>query len=384
VSLTFPQPPSAPKRAHAKGFILALTLWIIALFGLGIAAISTWIGVATENARTLRSRVDDEIALSNAKNELIFALATRPMTYRGLEVGIPVDQPVESGAGKKAEPMDAFMAMSSAMQETSRVIAFDRRPYLVESNPDYIIQIQDGRGLINLNRIQPPLLRRLLALYDTTEALRSELPDTLQDWVDEDEFTRLAGAEKPDYDQLRRLPPTNARLTTPMEAQNILGWDQIPRIWEDDLKAPIFSTCTTAGFNPNTAPEPSLIVHTPGLTEDAAKFIVERRQASSFRHAREFLELANISVPNEAFFFGTSPGSCMVVDLVNRNTEERTRISLTLVPRGQNQPWQVDYAFRIPSQYRGALDGLNPQLTFPAPETLASGSDRTFAAARIR
>ncbi|MGE3477274.1 MAG: type II secretion system protein GspK [Rhodospirillaceae bacterium] len=380
--LTFTQPPSAPKRAHAKGFILALTLWIIALFGLGIAAISTWIGVATENARTLRSRVDDEIALSNAKSELIFALATRPMTYRGLEVGIAVDQPVEGD--KKNAPVDTFMAMSNAMQETSRVIAFDRRPYVMENNRDYIIQIQDGRGLINLNRIQPPLLRRLLALYDTSEALRSQLPDTLQDWVDEDEFTRLAGAEKPDYDQLRRLPPTNARLTTPMEAQNILGWDQVPRIWEDDLKAPIFSTCTTAGFNPNTAPEASLIVHTPGLTEDAAKFIVERRQAGSFRHAREFLELANISVPNEAFFFGTSPGSCMVIDFVNRTTAERTRISLTLVPRGQNQPWQVDYAFRIPSLQSGTLDGLDPQLTFPTPETLTSSSDGHLTAIGIR
>ncbi len=380
--LTFTQPPSALKRAQAKGFILALTLWIIALFGLGIAAISTWISVATENARTLRARVDDEIALSNAKSELIFALATRPMTYRGLEVGTALDQTADSE--KKEATTDTFMAMSQAMQETSQAIAFDRRPYVMESNPDYIIQIQDGRGLINLNRIQPPLLRRLLALYDTPETLRSQLPDTLQDWVDEDEFTRLAGAEKPDYDQLRRSPPTNARLTTPLEAQNILGWDQIPRIWEDDLKAPIFSTCTTAGFNPNTAPEASLIVHTPGLTEDAAKFIVERRQASTFRHAREFLELANISVPNEAFFFGTSPGSCMVIDLINRNTAERTRVSLTLVPRGQNQPWQVDYAFRIPSQYGGAPDGLNPQLTFPAPETLASGSDRTFAAARVR
>lgn len=381
MSLVFIQPPSAPVRAPAKGFILALTLWMIALFGIGVAAISSWISMATENARTLRSRVEDEIALSNAKNELIYALSTRPMTYRGLEVGTALNR---SGDETAAPPSDTFAAMSQAMRETTNFIAFDRRPYVMENNADYVIQIQDGRGLINLNRIQPPLLRRLLALYDVPETLRSQLPDTLQDWVDEDELTRLAGAEKPDYEQLRRLPPTNARLVTPMEAQNILGWDQIPRIWEDDLKAPIFSTCSTAGFNPNTAPEASLLIHTPGLTEDAAKFVVDRRQKSAFRHAREFLEISNISVPNEAFFFGTSPGNCMVIDFVNRTTDERTRVSLTLVPRGQNQPWQVDYAFRIPSQYRGTLDGLDPQLTFPTPETLYSGNDGNFAAAGLR
>jgi hypothetical protein len=360
---------------QARGFILALTLWIIALFGVGIAAINSWVSVATENARTLRSRVDDELALSNAKNEIIYAMATRPMTHRGLEVGSDLKRPTAS---------DMFSNMVQAAQETSSFITFDRQPYVMESNPDYAIQIQDGRGLINLNRIQPPLLRRLLAFYNAPETLRNQLPDTLQDWIDEDDFTRLAGAERTDYERLRRIPPADARLVTPMEAQNILGWDQIPQMWEDDLRAPIFSTCATSGFNPNTAPEASLLAHMQGLTEEGAKFVVDQRRVSSFRHARDFMEAANVSVPNEAFFFGTSPGSCMVIDFVNRNTAERTRVSLTLVSRSENQPWQVDYAFRIPSQYSGALDGLDPQLTFPTPETLYSGDDPAFTASGLR
>jgi hypothetical protein len=352
---------SRPGRT-ARGFILALTLWVIALFGLGVAAINGWVAVTLENARTLRMRVDDELALANARNEIIYAIATRPMTHRGLEVGADLQRPT----------IDDIMYSSLVTQETSNFIAFDRRPYIMESDSGHVIQIQDGRGLVNLNRISPPLLRRLLALYDAPETLRNQLPDTLQDWIDEDEFTRIAGAELPDYERLRRLPPANARLVTPMEAQNILGWDQIPQLWEDDLKAPIFSTCSAAGFNPNTAPEASLLAHMPGLTEDAAKFVVQQRQIASFRHARDFMEAANIMVPNEAFFFGTSPGNCMVIDFVNLSSGERTRLSLTLVPLSLNQPWQVDYVFRIPSQYSGALDGLDPQLTFPAPETLHS------------
>lgn len=368
------QPSGAP-HAQARGFILALTLWIIALFGVGVAAINSWVSVATENARTLRSRVADELALSNAKSELIYAFATRPMTHRGLEVGSDLKRPSVE---------DMFTSMMQATQETSGFIAFDRRPYVMESNPDYAIQIQDGRGLINLNRIQPPLLRRMLAFYDAPEVLRNQLPDTLLDWIDEDDLTRIAGAERTDYERLRRLPPSDARLVTPMEAQNILGWDEIPQMWEDDLRAPIFSTCATAGFNPNTAPEASLLAHIQGLTEDAAKFVVDQRRISTFRHAREFMEAANVSVPNEAFFFGTTPGSCMVIDFVNRNTAERTRISLTLLARSENQPWQVDYAFRIPSQYSGALDGLDPQLTFPAPETLYTGDEPASAASGLR
>src|SRR5690606_5921467 len=55
----------AVKRRRTEGFVLALTLWVIALFGLGVAAINTWVTTATENARALRQRVDDELMLSN-------------------------------------------------------------------------------------------------------------------------------------------------------------------------------------------------------------------------------------------------------------------------------------------------------------------------------
>lgn len=371
----FTQRPCGVPPVQARGFILALTLWIIALFGLGVAAINSWVTMATENAITLRSRVDDELALSNAKNEIIYAVATRPMTHRGLETGADYKQPSVD---------DMFSTMMQTATETAGYVAFDRRPYVLESDPNYVVQIQDGRGLVNLNRISPPLLRRLLALYDAPEILRNQLPDTLQDWIDEDEFTRIAGAEKPDYERLRRLPPHNARLVTPQEAQNVVGWDQVPQMWEDDLREPIFSTCSSAGFNPNTAPEKSLLAHVSGLTEDAAKYVIDQRKTTGFRHARDFMEATNVSVPNEAFFFGTSPGDCMVIDFINRRTSERTRISLTIVSRSENQPWQVDYAFRIPSQYSGALDGLDPHITFPAPETLYSGGSGGVATAGLR
>lgn len=364
---------AAPRR-HAQGFILALTLWIVAIFGLGVAAINTWVSLAIENARTLRQRVDGELALSNAKNEIVYAVATRPLTHRGLEVGSDLKRPTVD---------DIALSLATDYQ-SSRYVAFDRRPYVMESNPRYAVQIQDGRGLVNLNRISSDLLRRLLALYDTPETLRNQLPDTLQDWIDEDDFTRLAGAERSDYERRNRLTPPNARLLTPREAQNVLGWDEIPALWEDDLRAPIFSTCSSAGFNPNTAPLASLLAHVPGMTEDAAKYVIEQRREMSFRHARDFMEATNVFVPNEAFFLGLTPGNCMIVDVVDRETDERIRLSLTLVPRSPNQPWQVDYATRIPSQYRGALDGLDPRITFPAPEALHSDGGGRLGAAGLR
>jgi hypothetical protein len=350
-----------PRAVGQRGFILVLTLWIIAFFGLGVAAINTWVTRAIDNARILKERAEADLALSDAKSEIIYALGTRPMTYRGLEVGDDIKRP----------DINDMMGVMSADYASSRSIAFDGRPYVLQSNPDYVVQLQDGRGLVNLNFISPELLRRLLALYDAPETLRNQLPDTLADWIDDDDLTRLSGAEKTDYQRRNRLLPANAPLLTPREAQNILGWDEVPKLWEDDFKSPILTTCAVAGFNPNTAPKAALLAYVPGMTDQSATAVVEKRMASQFRHARDFMDTADVVVPNEAFFFSVSPGNCMIIDFVNRVSNERVRFSLSLIPLSQNQPWQVDYAFRIPSQYRGALDRADPGITFPAPEALA-------------
>jgi hypothetical protein len=307
----------------------------------------------------------------DAKNEIVYAMATRPMTYRGLETGTDLKRP---------DPTDIMAVMAADFQSTG-FVAFDGRAYLLASNPDYAIELHDGRGLINLNFATPQLVHRLLSLFDVPEALRNELPDTLADWIDEDDFTRLSGAEKSDYERRNRLVPPNAPLMTPMEVQDVLGWDEVPQLWEADLKSPLFTTCKVSGFNPNTAPELSLLTYVPGLTPNSAAATVEHRQQSPFQHARAFMDDTGVIVPNEAFFFGVTPGNCVIVDLVNRTTNERTRMSLSLMPMSQNQPWQVDYAFKVPTQYRKSLDGLAPANTFPTPETLAPiqpGSERAL------
>src|SRR5215510_19764 len=84
-----------PRPSGAMGgFILPLTLWIIALMGLGVAAINVWVTAAADNARALQSKVDEEITMANFKNELVFEMGTRAIGFRGLEIGEnTVDEP---------------------------------------------------------------------------------------------------------------------------------------------------------------------------------------------------------------------------------------------------------------------------------------------------
>ena len=355
------QTPAADSNLFCEnGFVLPLTLWIIALFGLGVAASHAWISVSVENARTLQQKVEAELETQNMINELVFAMGTRPMSNRGLEVGTDLT------AADMADPM----SIMGARFESSNYIAFDGRPYAFEGNADYVFHLQDGRGLIKLHQGAGETIRRLLSAFDVPETLKNQLPDTLVDWVDDDDLTRLAGAEKSEYERLRRLPPTNQNLLTPMEAQSILGWDEIPQIWEADLRSPLFSTCRVTGFNPNTASETALLAHVAGLTKPAAAQVIEKREESPFQHAREFMAAAGFLTAAQPFFFSVVPGNCVVIDAVHRESGRRTRYSISLVPTSLNRPWQVDYAFEIPSQFTRSLDGDRPLITFPTPEAL--------------
>jgi hypothetical protein len=351
-----------PTPRHERGFILAVTLWIVAAIGLVIVLANEWVSRAIENANVLRERADDELALAEIRDELIFALATRPMTFRGLEVGRFVE---------KIDRDNALVMMAGDFR-TDRFIRMDGRPYRLESHPEYIIRIYDGRGLLNLNSTNSTYLRRFLGLFDLPEAQRNGLLDALEDYIDRDDLTRLSGAEAQDYLRLGRLAPTNSPLLTPLEAQSVLGWDQVPEIWRRERAAPVFTTCRTSGFNPNTAPPEVLLASFPTLLEDDVSEILKRREERPFRNAREIAAAANTLVREEPFFFSFFPGSCVIVELSRPTMGERIRFSLTIENiNAKTKPWQVDYVFRLPPSQTPPNAGQSPpEEIFPAPDTL--------------
>jgi hypothetical protein len=333
--------------------------------GLGVAAVNVWVTAAADNARALQSKVNEEITMANLKNELVFEMGTRATGFRGVEIG----EDLATDESDKSDLTD-FMA---APKETAQFIALDGRPYVLESNPDYVVQLYDARGLLNLNIVSVPILQRFLNFFDVPETARNQLPDTLADWIDTDDLARLAGAEKTDYQRMGKHPPTNAALMTPLEVQSVMGWDQYPALWEADMNTPLFTTCPSSGFNPNTAPEMTLLAYIAGMTKENTAQVLAERAKEPFRSARDFMAAADVILPNEAFFLTLIPGGCVIVDLTNRETNERIRFSLSLLRIPNGQPWQVDYAFHIPTQYRRKIDGVDPKVVFPTPETISAG-----------
>ncbi|MSO98461.1 MAG: hypothetical protein EXR11_09630 [Rhodospirillaceae bacterium] len=349
------------RRSREQGFILPLTLWVIAAIGLAVVAVNTWVSQAVENARVLKEQADRELAIANIRNELVFAIGARPVTYRGLEVGRQLD---------KVDRNDAT-AMMAAEYRSDRFIKFDGRPYLLESEPDYVLRIYDSRGLLNLNAIAAPNVRRMLGLFNVSEADRNQLVDALEDYVDRDDLTRVSGAEDRDYTRLGLSPAANAWLVTPYEAQYVMGWDRLSELWKRDLQTPLMTTCMGTGLNPNTAGREVLISSINGLMEENVATILERREKRPFRNAREFAAASQSLVREEPFFFTFAPGQCLIVEITHQPSHTRTRFSLTIESFNvKTKPWQVDYAFRIPSEPTPLDREPAPEEVFPAPVTL--------------
>jgi len=345
----------------ARGFILPLTLWMIAIIGLLAATMNAWVAQAVANAQSLTDRTQLELTQANLRNELVYLMAVRPVSYRGLEVGPRI------GEGK----ID-FNAVLAGPSDTGRTLRFDGRPYVAESDPNIILTIQDGSGLLNLNTASAVNLKRALATFEIPEPEVNRLVDTLQDYIDEDDLTRLAGAEKTQYDRLNMPLPANGLLLSPFEAQKILGWDRLGALWEADTREPFVTTCRNTGFNVNTAPAPVLSAVVRGMTQDKAQQVLARRVERPFRNVRELSAAADLLITDEPFFYTFNSSNCVVVDMIDKRSAQHVRFSLTLEQSSTARPWRVDYAVRIPSQYRAALDRIDPEAVFPTPESVDS------------
>ncbi len=350
---------AAPPGPH--GFILPLTLWVIAAIGFATAVLSEWVSEAVTNAIAIQEKVNAEIAFSNIRNEIIFAVARRPYTNRGLQVGTFLSPPTGT----------TFQDVLSANYESDRTILLDGRPYVMASDTKYALQFQDGRGLVNLNTVGQQHLERFFEAFQIEEGERTLLIDTLLDYRDPDDLSRLSGAEKNDYLRRGLHPPANGQLVSPWEAQRIIGWTGSTSLWKAQYERPMITTCRASGFNPNTAPREVLSAFINGVSMDRAEMLTERREAAPFRNARDVGDAAGVILLNQPFFFSFTPGRCLIIDLIDRETNDSIRFSLTLLPLQREQPWQIDYVLRIPKTYGRSLDQIDPSITFPSPEEIA-------------
>jgi len=114
--------------------------------------------------------------------------------------------------------------------------------------PDIFVQVQDSNGKLSLATVNQTAMERLIRTAGGGENSSSILNSYL-DWIDEDAFSRLNGAEEYYYGSQGLPVPRNYAIQFKDEWQWVKGMD-------GELYGklePYFTILPATGFNPNTA-----------------------------------------------------------------------------------------------------------------------------------
>lgn len=141
-----------------------------------------------------------------------------------------------------------------------------------------LVSLRDTNGLLSLSYINLSALRRLILMKTNNDSSRADIfIDSLLDWIDRDDLTRLNGAET-DFYRAHNYPyiPRNYPLQYKEEILLIRGMDK-----ELYKKIEPYLTILPAnGFNPNTAPDEVLMAYldldNPYLLEPLKKYLQQR------------------------------------------------------------------------------------------------------------
>jgi general secretion pathway protein K len=305
-----------PRRCCAqRGFALALTLWVMAAILVAAALFSYRVREAVNLAHRQQQNTEAMLDIAASQAEILFRLGVTPMSNYGL--------------GTQPEGKSIFL---------------DNRPY--RGIGDTTVQLQDDRGLLNLNIVSDDRLLRFLAIVDVPPDQRGVLVDTLRDYIDADSLKRINGAEEPEYLALGLPPPRNENLLTPYEAKNIIGWRDLPLLWENNRVPELTTTGTSVAVNPNTAPK-EVLASLPGITSDLADAIIAQRQIAPISSASVIAQLAG-GAPGD-FVLNVIPLPANSVRVTHHAADLPWSIqyNVSLSPNNDKAPWRIDYYYKI-------------------------------------
>ena len=321
---------------NQRGFVLAATLWLLAILAMAAAYFAERMQDARRLAEQVQLRTQALVDMSGMRAEILFRVATTPFTLYGLG------------------------------SSTQNAIALDDRAY--SGLGDTLVRLQDSGGLLDLNIASDDQLERFLNVLGVPATRRAALIDALRDYVDEDDLKRLNGAEARDYAAAGLPPPRNAKLVTPLEAKNIFGWNEMVPLWQDNLLPRLVTTNGHYGVNPNTAPW-QVLASMNGMTPAAAQAIVQARNVAPIVHDGQIANLTGIAVPSDPYLprMITIPSGTVRVTQRARDMEWGWQYVIRLTPDSDIAPWRIDYFYRVALP----LKDSGKQVTYPLPARAA-------------
>lgn len=327
------QGPQGPGR----GFVLVVTLWILAGIAIVVALVSLWAIEQVQEASGARADLDDELARLGVRDSVLYLAATRDLTLAGL----PVDPlPEDERASRLLDEFGSFDRSPIGGE-----LRLDGTPYAGPQGVSFALQ--DESGLMPLTWPDPAALDRFLRAQGAEPAEVPALRDALLDYIDSDDLRRLNGAETREYERAGRPPPAQRRLLLPTEALRAMGWDKLPPAARDRLPD-LVSTFYAGAVNLNTMPR-ELLPAWLGECGETCDALVSRREREPFRSAAQVQLDLGLRLPgDEVTDYRFLASDTLRLTLWGRRGAAY-RIHVRLTPLASRRaPWAVLAAYPVP------------------------------------
>lgn len=298
--------------AHRQqGFVLAVTLWVLAIIALGVGYFAHRVQQSLALAQQTRQSADAALEMANTRAEMLFRLGTTHLSAFG--VGLS--------------------------KETA--VALDDRPY--QGSGSDRIRLQDEGGLLNVNFVRADVWSRMLAQMGIPEHERAPMLDALADYTDTDDLRRLSGAEAAEYSAQGLPPPPNDWLVTPRQLENVIGWRDKPQLWEQGRLLKLLTSARIAGLNLNSAPLE--VLEMVAGSPDAAKALVERRELEPFGSVGPITAILGMALDDE--YYRVLPSLSVRITQYHPALPRAEQLSVTLTPHSEQAPWRINYHLQI-------------------------------------
>ena len=317
--------------------MLAVTLWLLAGITIAVGLMTLWSLDQVGQARIGHESLEDEIALHDTRDTLLYIASTRELNRGGLPTNAMTEDQL---AIRRLDDMGMLLR-----DPIGGELKLDDSHYLGLGGGNF--SIQDEAGLFPVVWPRPRDLDGFLLAQGVDREKVPRLRDALLDYIDPDDLTRLNGAEKVDYEREGLPPPPNRRLLVPGEIARVKGWSELPPEQLDriiDYITPYY----TGAVNLNTMPPGLLPVWVAGCPETCDRLIARRNELPFISSIDLQARLATVLPADDAADYRYVAEDTLRLTLWGR-TGAAWRMHVRLSPLVDKQgPWLILATYPIP------------------------------------
>ena len=306
-----------------RGIALMLVIWILAVLMVIVLSVSFMTKVESRSTIAFKEGIEEKFIA-----EAGIERAAEEIMYRKINLGVPIEEGKETKVWKTDGTPNVFTL----------------------ENGTCLVRIIDESGKIDINKVPDILLKGLLTALGVKDEDADVIVDSIEDWRDADDFTRLNGAES-DYYLSLAVPykAKNADLESIEELLLVRG--VTPELLYGNGDKPGLQDFVTVysengKINVNAASK-EVLMAIPGMTPELAGSILDFRKTAEIRTITDFQNLVGGAFTAMSPFVTVGEGTTFTVESVGRKSSTKAGYGVKAVITVASNKFSYRY-FRSP------------------------------------